>query len=125
MINNHQIERKHIEALILSCFLNSHISTPLDEMEINEANIPFELFKASRATKLISKAIYNLKQKGLPYDDVNVLCYIKEQTEINEHEYFQISCSGVVSYDTMMKYIKRLEIIDKEEEMERAIRNLR
>lgn len=124
-MQNYNIERKHIEDLILSCFLNSHILTPLDEIELNEAKIPFELFKASRTNKMTAKAIHNLSEKGLPYDDVNVLYYIKEQTEINEHEYFQISCSGVVCYDTMMKYIKRLEIIDKEEEMERAIRNLR
>jgi len=73
---NYNIQREHIEGLILSCFLNQHRTLEMDKMEFEAYKLPFELFKANNTHKMISKAIYNLQCEKLPVDDVNVHAYI-------------------------------------------------
>lgn len=124
MNTNINVQRIHIEQLILSCFLNQNRSLPLDELEFKDIKLPFELFKASRTTKMIAKAIYNLQVENKPIDDLTVLCYIEKHAQINKQEFLEISCRLWVSFDTMNNYLKELRLIDKEEEKERILRGL-
>lgn len=115
MMNNHNIQRVHIENLILSCFINQNKALEMDEIEFNDMQVPFELFKANRTTKLTAKAIYNLKEDNRPIDDMNIICYIQKHTTLNEAEFLDISCCLWCSFDTMNLYLKQLKDLDKEE----------
>lgn len=122
LMKNFNIERLHIEQLILSCFLNQHRTTELDEMEFREYKLPFELFKASRTTKMISKAIYNFQLENKPVDEVLILEYIKKQTHINEIEVLDILSCTWCTFDTMISYIEMLKEIDKNEKKQEILR---
>ena len=111
----HNIERIHIEQTILNTFLSQCRSLPLDEMELRDTNIPFELFKASRLTKLTAKAIYNFKQDNKPIDEELVYCYISKHVDVNSSEWLDISCKLPLSFDSMVLYLEMLRGIDEEE----------
>lgn len=123
--NTYKIERKHIEELILTCFLNQHRTLEMDKLEYEAYKLPFELFKASRTIKMIAKAIYNLQSENIPIDDETVLCYIKKHAEINVDEFLQITCLCWMSFDSMCLYLNRLKNIEKEEEKMRVLEKLR
>lgn len=112
---NHNIERLHIEKYIIATFLDQNNSFPMDEVELRDAKIPFELFKANRLTKMISKAIYNFQQEAKPIDEDLILCYIQKHSNVNLEEWMAISCVKGGSFDSMNFYIKELQKIDKEE----------
>ena len=122
---NYNIQREHIEGLILSCFLNQHRTLELDKMEFEEYVLPFELFKANNTHKMISKAIYNLQQDNIPIDDINVHTYITKRAKLDEEEYLQTSCYTWCSFQTMLAYLKQLEDLDKEEKRIELIKGLR
>lgn len=112
---NHKIERLHIEQLILVTYLNQNKGHLLDELELKDTKIPFELFKANKTTKMIAKAIYNLQVENKPIDEDIVLAYIEKFTEINTNEWIDLNCKLWVTFDTMNLYIKQLKNIDDEE----------
>lgn len=122
---NYNIQREHIEGLILSCFLNQHRTLELDKMEFEVYVLPFELFKANSTHKMISKAIYNLQQDNIPVDDINVHTYITKRAKLNEDEYLQTSCCTWCSFQTMLAYLKQLEDLDKEDKRIELIKGLR
>lgn len=121
-MKTYKVERLHIEQLILSCFLNQHRTNEIDQMEFREYKLPFELFKASRTTKMISKAIYNFQLENKAVDEVLILEYIKEKTNINELEVLEILSSTWCTYDTMITYIDMLKEIDKNEIKQEILR---
>ena len=123
-MNSNPIQRKHIENLILSCYLNQLYAHDLDKMEFNEAKIPFELFKASRCNKMIAKAIHNLQEDNKPVDDLNVLTYIQKFTEISETDFMEVSSTLWCTFDTMNLYIKQLKEIDEEETKQKILEGL-
>lgn len=125
MRNSYDIERTHIEHYLLSMFLNQNRSLPMDEMEIRDTKIPFELFKASRLTKMIAKAIHNFQEEEKPVDDELILCYIQKHATINIQEWFEISCTAHGSFDSMKYYLNMLKQIDKDEELEKKLKGLR
>ena len=112
---NHNIQRIHIEQTILSTFLNQNRSLPLDEMELKDTNIPFEIFKASRLTKMTAKAIYNFKQEDKVIDEELIFCYITKHASVNSTEWLDIIGRVPVSFDTMITYLKMLKELDEEE----------
>ena len=122
---NYNIQREHIEGLILSCFLNQHRTLELDKMEFEVYVLPFELFKANSTHKMISKAIYNLQQDNIPVDDINIHTYITKRAKLNEDEYLQASCYTWCSFQTMLAYLKQLEDLDKEDKRIELIKGLR
>ncbi len=124
-MNNYSIQRLHIEQLILSCFINQNRALPMDEMDLKDIRIPFKLFKANRTTRMIAKAIYNLQEVNEPIDDLAVICYIQKHTVLNEQEFLEINCMTWVSFDTMNLYLKQLEKLDKDEEIEKKLRSMR
>lgn len=123
-VNNYNIQRLHIEQLILSCFINQNRTLPMDEMEFKDIKIPFELFRANRTTKMIAKAIYNLQEEDKPVDDVNVITYIQKHTTLNEQEFLEINCMTWVGFDTMNLYLKQLKDLDDEEKKNEILRVL-
>lgn len=123
-VNNYQIQRKHIEQLILSTLLNAHLSHPMDEMEFEQYKIPFKLFKANRTHTLIAKAINNLREENKNVDDTNVLCYIQKHTTLNEHEFLEVSNYTWTTFDMMIKWVKQLEEIAEAEEKENILKGL-
>lgn len=123
-MNNYNIQRLHIEQLILSCFINQNRALLMDEMELKDIRIPFELFKANKTTKMIAKAIYNLQEDDKPIDDVNVITYIQKFTNLNEQEFLDINCMTWVSFDTMNLYLKQLKELDEEENKNRILESL-
>ena len=112
---DHQIERLHIEQLILVTYLNQNKGHILDEIELRDTKIPFELFKANKTTKMTAKAIYNLQVENKPIDEITILAYIEKFTEVNANEWIELNCKLWVSFDTMNLYIKQLKNIDDEE----------
>ena len=122
---NYNIQREHIEGLILSCFLNQHRTLELDKMEFEVYVLPFELFKANSTHKMISKAIYNLQQDNIPVDDINVHTYITKRAKLNEDEYLQVHSYTWCSFQTMVAYLKQLEDLDKEDKRIELIKGLR
>lgn len=112
---NYKIERLHIEQLILVTYLNQNKGHLLDELELKDAKIPYELFKANKTTKMIAKAIHNLQVENKPIDEDIVLAYIEKFTEINTNEWIDLNCKLWVTFDTMSLYIKQLKNIDNEE----------
>lgn len=125
MRSSYEIERLHIEQYLLSIFLNQNTSLPLDEMEIRDTKIPYELFKSSRLIKMIAKAIHNFQEEEKPVDDVLILCYIQKHTEVNIQEWWEISCKVAGSFDSMKYYLNMLRQIDKDEELEKKLRRRR
>lgn len=123
-VNNYQIERLHIEQLILSTLLNAHLSHPMDEYEFEQYKIPFELFKANKTHKMIAKAIYNLRKENKNVDDMNVLCYIQKHTKLNEAEFLEVSSYTWTTFDMMIKWVKQLEEIAEAEEKENILKGL-
>ena len=123
-VNNYNIQRLHIEQLILSCFINQNRALPMDEMDLKDIRIPFKLFKANKTTKMIAKAIYNLQEDDKPIDDVNVITYIQKFTNLNEQEFLDINCMTWVSFDTMNLYLKQLKELDEEEKKNRILESL-
>lgn len=121
MMNNYQVQRKHIEQLILSTLLNGHLSHPMDEIEFEQYKIPFKLFKANRTHTLIAKAIHNLREENKNVDDVNVLCYIQKHTTLNEQEFLEVSSYTWTTFDMMLKWVKQLKEIDQEEEKRKIL----
>lgn len=121
---NYRIERLHIEQLLLSCFLNQNKAHDMDRFEFESYKLPFELFKANKATKLISKAIYNFQLENKPIDEDLILCYIQKHTQINSNEWLDISCKLWVSFDTMITYLNMLKDIDKEENKMKVLEGL-
>ena len=122
---NFNIQREHIEGLILSCFLNQHRTLELDKMEFEAYKLPFELFKANNTHRLIAKAIYNLQCEKLPVDDVNVHAYITKRAKLNEDEYLQVHCYTWCSFETMLSYLKQLQSLDDEEKRIELLKGLR
>ena len=123
-MQDYRIQRKHIEDLILTCYLDQNLSNELDQIEFEDYKIPYELFKSTRTAKLIAKAIYNLQTENKPIDDLNVICYIKEHTTLNEMEFLEITSHYPVTFDTMKKYIKQLEELNEREEKEKILREI-
>lgn len=120
-MNNYNIQRKHIEQIILSTLLNAHLSHPMDEIDFEQYKVPFELFKANKTHRLIAKAIYNLRAENKNIDDVNVLCYIEKHTQVNEQEFLEVQSYTWTTYDMMLKWVKQLQDIDVEEEKIRIL----
>jgi hypothetical protein len=118
---NHNIQRLHIEQLILVTYLNQNKAHILDEIELRDTKLPFELFKANKTIKMIAKAIYNLQNDNKPIDEDIVLNYIQQFTEVNTSEWIDINCKLWVSFDTMNIYLDYLKAIDKEEEKMRML----
>lgn len=115
---NTVIAREHVEKHILGSILNGHVCPPLDEMEFMDLQIDYKIFTTSYTIKMIAKAIYNMKNENLPIDDLLVLEYIQNKTDkLNQHEYYDIVCSGTGSYLSVCNYIKLLEKIDKEQRL--------
>lgn len=123
-VNNYNIQRLHIEQLILSTLINAHLSHPMDEIEFEQYKIPFKLFKANRTHTLIAKAIHNLREENKNVDDVNVLCCIQKHTALNEQEYLEVSSYTWTTFDMMLKWVKQLTEIDKEEELSKLIEDI-
>lgn len=123
-MNNYQIQRLHIEQLILSTLINAHLSHPMDEMEFESYKVPFELFKANKTTKTVAKAIFVLRRDKKNVDDMNVLSFIKEHMAFNEHEYLEVSSYTWTTFDMMVKWVKQLEEIAEAEEKENILKGL-
>lgn len=112
------ISRHHIETYILGSVINGHICPPLDEMEFMEMQLEYDLFKATYTNKLVAKAIFNMKNEGLPIDDVLLKNYIDSKTDkLNYIEYLNIICAGTGSFISVQNYLKVLKDIDKEERL--------
>lgn len=122
---NYNIKREHIEGLILSCFLNQHRTLELDKIEFEAYKLPFELFKANNTHRMIAKAIYNLQIENTPIDDVLIHDYITSKAKINEDEYLQVHTYTWCSFETMLSYLKQLEIMDKEGKRFELLKGLR
>lgn len=120
-MNDYRLE---IEQLILSSFLFQDIMSELDKIEFEDYILPYELFKANRTHKLISKAIFNLKEKKVPVSDLTVLNYIEENTEINNMEFLNVISKSCVTFDTTMKYIEHLKDIDEKENKKNKVRGI-
>ena len=112
------INRRHVEHYVLGSIINGNISMPLDAMEFAEMNIDYKLFKSTYSTKLIAKAIHNMKNEGLPVDDVLLKSYIDSKTnKLDNMEYFEIICAGTGSYLSVLNYLDLLKRIDREEKL--------
>ena len=122
---NYNIQREHIEGLILSCFLNQHRTLEMDKMEFESYKLPFELFKANNTHRLIAKAIYNLQCENIPVDDIIVHTYITKRAKLNEDEYLQTSCYTWCSFETMLAYLKQLQELEKEDERINLLKGLK
>lgn len=112
---SYEIERLHIEQLILSCFINQLRTNELDQLEFREYRLPFELFKANRTNALCAKAILNLQEQDRPIDDLLILCYIEKHEPINETEWLELVSNLWSTFDTMILYLDQLRELDKEE----------
>ncbi len=118
------IQRVHIEQLILSSFINQLRTNEIDQIEFQDMRIPFKLFKANKTHQLVAKAIFNLQEESKMIDDVNILAYIERFTTVNENEFLDASCCLWTTFDTMMGYLKMLEEIDREEEKHKILMGL-
>lgn len=121
----YKIERKHIEHLILTCYLNQHRTLELDKLEYEASKIPFELFKASMTTKAIAKAIYNLQVENMPVDDECVLSYLSSRIKIDLKEFEDIITKLWISFPSMNLYLNRLKVLDKEEQKLKVLEMMR
>lgn len=122
---NHQIKRFHIESLILSCFLNQNRTLELDKIEFEQYKLPFEIFKASRTTRMIAKAIRIFQDEGKPVDDTLIQDFIESKTDkLNIQEYLEIMSYCWCSFDTMVSYMKVLKEIDIEDEKRKLLNEL-
>lgn len=122
---NHQIKRFHIEALILSCFLNQNRTLEMDKMEYEAYKLPFELFKANLTTQMVAKAIRIMQDENKPVDDVLIQDFIESKTDkLNVNQYLEIMSYTWCSFDTMLAYMKMLKEIDKEDEKRKLLNEL-
>lgn len=124
-MNNYQIKRFHVEALILSCFLNQNRTLELDKLEFETYKLPFELFKASNTTKMIAKAIKLFQDENKPIDDILIQDFIESKTDkLNVNEYLEIMSYCWCSFDTMISYLNVLKEINKEDEKRKLLDEL-
>lgn len=124
-MTNFNVERHHVEGLILSCYLNVNKAFPLDRIEIEDYIIPFELFTANRTNKLVAKAIYNFQKEKMPIDEVLIYDYITSKTTLEDENFTYLATLLWVGFDTMLKYIEMLKEIDKNEKLMERLKALR
>ena len=112
--------RYNIEILILSTYLNMDRTYFIDSVEIYDFKCPYELFKASYTTRLISKAIFNLQSDKKPLNDFVILDYLeKNKAKFCQTQFLEIITASWVTYETMVKYINMLKDLTKEEEFKK------
>ena len=82
----------------------------IDSVDIYDFKCPYELFKASYTTKLISKAIFNLQGEKKPLNDFMILDYLeKNKVKFCQTQFLEIISTSWVTYETMIKYINMLK----------------
>lgn len=117
--------RYSIEILILSTYLNMDRTFFTDSIEIYDFKCPYELFKASYTTRLISKAIFNLQSDKKPLNDFVILDYLeKNKVKFSQTQFLEIITASWVTYETMMKYINMLKDLTKEEELKNKLEGI-
>ena len=94
----------------------------IDSVDIYDFKCPYELFKASYTTKLISKAIFNLQGEKKPLNDFMILDYLeKNKVKFCQTQFLEIMTTSWVTYETMIKYINMLKEITKEEDLKNKV----
>ena len=117
--------RYDIERLILSTYLNMDRTYFIDSVDIYDFKCPYELFKSSYTTKLISKAIFNLQGEKKPLDDFIILDYLeKNKVKFDQSQFLEIITTSWVTYETMVKYINMLKEITKEEDLKNKLEGI-
>ena len=117
--------RYNIEILILSTYLNMDRTFFVDSVEIYDFKCPYELFKASYTTKLVSKAIFNLQSDKKPLNDFVILDYLeKNKAKFCQTQFLEIITASWVTYETMIKYINMLKDLTKEEELKNKLEGI-
>lgn len=117
--------RYSIEILILSTYLNMDRTFFTDSVEIYDFKCPYELFKASYTTRLISKAIFNLQSDKKPLNDFVILDYLeKNKAKFSQTQFLEIITASWVTYETMIKYINMLKDLTKEEELKNKLEGI-
>lgn len=117
--------RYDIERLILSTYLNMDRTYFIDSVEIYDFKCPYELFKASYTTRLISKAIFNLQSDKKPLNDFVILDYLeKNKAKFSQTQFLEIITASWVTYETMIKYINMLKDLTKEEELKNKLEGI-
>ena len=117
--------RYNIEILILSTYLNMDRTFFVDSVEIYDFKCPYELFKASYTTRLISKAIFNLQSDKKPLNDFVILDYLeKNKAKFCQTQFLEIITASWVTYETMIKYINMLKDLTKEEELKNKLEGI-
>ena len=119
--------RQPIEYGILSTLMQRHyiadkelddfLAFILSEDDIN-------LFKSSRTTQVIAKAIYNHIKEDLPFDEVLIEQYILKRTHMDFAEWLEILKRLPMSYDSMLHYIKILKEMNAEEEIAKKMQEI-
>ena len=117
--------RYDIERLILSTYLNMDRTYFIDSVDIYDFKCPYELFKSSYTTKLISKAIFNLQGEKKPLNDFMILDYLeKNKVKFCQSQFLEIITTSWVTYETMVKYINMLKEITKEEDLKNKLEGI-
>ena len=117
--------RYDIERLILSTYLNMDRTYFIDSVDIYDFKCPYELFKSSYTTKLISKAIFNLQGEKKPLNDFMILDYLgKNKVKFCQAQFLEIISTTWVTYETMIKYINMLKEITKEEDLKNKLEGI-
>jgi hypothetical protein len=104
--------RLPIEKAILATFLYRDLLSEKDYDLIFDYKIPYNLFKANRTHKLIAKAIFNLSNDDMPYDEITVLNFVSKQISINEVEWLDVLSANPITFHTMKGYVRQLEEIN-------------
>lgn len=112
-MNNYRLE---IESLILSTILNQDKTHDLDKMELEDYKLDYKLFKANKSTKLVSKAIYNLRELNKPISIITIEEYLRKHNAFIESEMIGLYSALWTTYDTMKKYVEVLKEIELEEQ---------
>lgn len=117
--------RYDIEKLILSTYLNMDRTFFTDSVDIYDLKCPYELFKASYTTKLISKAIFNLQSDKQPLNDFMIISYFEDKkVKFDEKQLLEIMTATWCTYETMLKYIDILKSINNEEDLKNKLEGI-
>lgn len=108
-----------MEKTVLSCFLYRDLLSEKDFDEIIDFKIPYELFKGNNTHKLMAKAIFNLTEQGMPFDEMTVESYVSKHVDINQAEWLEVLAATPVTFDTMKGHLKQIKVFEQEEHIRR------